>query len=135
MLDHDDYEQLVADARIAVSTTLGLELGGNHSLCHGDLGNLELPFTMAHRFDDSALAAQIASRIGTVLAAIEADKLVSGGPLGIETPDLMNGIAGTGLALLRFARPDAVPSVLMLEAPVRRDPSTLSAIPTREWGM
>ena len=114
-LDLVDDAELRAEVRTAVATTLALELGRNHGLCHGDLGNLELPFTVAERLGDPTLAERVAPRIGAALAAIEADGPMSGGPLGLETPDLMNGIAGTGYALLRFAAPDLVPSVLLLE--------------------
>ena len=40
-------------------------------------------------------------------------------PHGVATPGLMNGLAGIGLQLLRFADRDAVPSVLLLEPPIR----------------
>jgi lantibiotic modifying enzyme len=46
---------------------------------------------------------------------------VTGVPLGVETPGFMVGLAGIGYQLLRLARPDEVPSALLL-APPRRSP-------------
>jgi hypothetical protein len=39
--------------------------------------------------------------------------------LAVETPGLMTGLAGIGYGLLRLAVPTRVPSVLVLEGPVR----------------
>ena len=75
----------------------------NHSLCHGELGNLELlPLEEAR------------ARAAAVLAAPEWRCAT---PFGIETPGLMTGLAGIGYGLLRLAEPERVPSVLRLEPP------------------
>jgi lantibiotic modifying enzyme len=37
--------------------------------------------------------------------------------MGVETPGLMLGIAGTGYQLLRLASPEQIPSVLLLAPP------------------
>ena len=51
------------------------------------------------------------------LASLERDGPLCGMPEGVESPSLMNGLAGIGLGLLRLAGPDEVPSVLTLEPP------------------
>jgi hypothetical protein len=39
-------------------------------------------------------------------------------PPGLESPELMTGLAGIGYQLLRFAAPATVPSILRLAPPV-----------------
>lgn len=98
---------------IATSTTLTQGFGLNHSLCHGDLGNLEALVTARGALDDELLL--LASRIAD---SIERQGPLCGSPLGVETPGLMTGLAGIGLELLRLSAPARVPSVLTLDAPV-----------------
>jgi len=52
-----------------------------------------------------------------LLDNIEEQGCVTGVPLGVETPGLMVGIAGTGYALLRLASPERIPPVLLLAPP------------------
>ena len=52
-----------------------------------------------------------------MLASLERDGFLCGMPQGVESPSLMNGLAGIGLGLLRIARPESVPSVLTLDPP------------------
>ncbi|MCU1278603.1 MAG: type 2 lantibiotic biosynthesis protein LanM, partial [bacterium] len=115
MLEVARGEDIDRDLRAALAGTLAVAPGANHSLCHGDLGNLELPFRVARTLGDASLAALVQQRLAVVLASIERDGVLSGAPYGSETPALMNGLAGSGLALLRFAEPDLVPSVLTLD--------------------
>ena len=49
-----------------------------------------------------------------VISSIHRYGYLCGVPNGIETPGLMTGLAGTGLQLLRLAKPSQVPSVLKL---------------------
>jgi lantibiotic modifying enzyme len=91
--------------------------GGNHSLCHGDLGNLELLREAAHAFPGSTWGAQVERITARVLSGINKDGWLCGNPLAVESPGLMTGIAGIGYGLLRCAEPLRVPSVLTLAAP------------------
>jgi lantibiotic modifying enzyme len=52
------------------------------------------------------------------LKGIEKRGWISGTPRGLESPGLLTGISGIGYQCLRLARPNLVPSVLMLAAPV-----------------
>lgn len=97
-----------SEIEAAIAATVSAPTGLNHSLCHGDLGNLEL-LIQARRAEPLAQAAS------SVLESIRRDGWRCGWALSVETPGLMLGLAGIGYGLLRLARPDQVPSVLLLE--------------------
>lgn len=103
--DHD----AAAEIAVSLDTVRRTGFGLNHSLCHGDLGNLDL-LQQTGADDADRLA-----RLQRVLATIDRYGVVPGTPLAIETPGLLTGLAGVGYGLLRAARPDAVPSVLTLQ--------------------
>lgn len=108
-----------AEVKIAIKTTQINGFGLNHCLCHGDLGNLELLLNASMAFDDPILAKEFRKTLAMILDGIERHGWLTGVPLGTETPGLMTGISGIGYQLLRFAVPDRVPSVLLLESPSR----------------
>ncbi|MBR8741848.1 type 2 lanthipeptide synthetase LanM family protein [Nocardiopsis sp. MG754419] len=89
---------------------------GNHSICHGDLGNLELLQLAATTEEEREGVRLLAA---DVLAQREGLGWQCGVPLGIETPGLMPGLSGIGYTLLKLADPASVPSVLLLGAPLR----------------
>ncbi|HLZ59641.1 MAG TPA: type 2 lanthipeptide synthetase LanM family protein [Ktedonosporobacter sp.] len=101
----------------ALQTTLSQGFDLNHSLCHGDLGNLDIVLTASQLLDDESYCAEVSCLTAMILDSIERQGWCTGVPLGIEIPGLMTGIAGIGYELLRLARPDLVPSVLSLEPP------------------
>jgi lantibiotic modifying enzyme len=113
---HD--EQLRNEIEIAVETTLKQGLGLNHSLCHGDLGNLEFLFEAGRILDNPTLLAEVGSAADSILNSIDTYGWICGTPQGIETPGLMTGLAGVGYELLRLAEPERIPSMLMLAPPV-----------------
>jgi len=117
MLKHVDDPGIREDIDAAIETTYNLGFGSNHSLCHGDLGNLELFLKASQVFSDSKWQVWVDSTSSAILDSIEQKGWLCGVPLGVETPGLMNGIAGIGYQLLRLAEPKRVPSVLMLEPP------------------
>lgn len=89
----------------------------NHSLGTGDLGSLE--FILQARttiFGDEANKL-LEQKTAVTWQSIKSNGLLCGVPFGIETPGLINGLAGIGYGLLRLAHPDTVPSVLCLEPP------------------
>ncbi|HLZ62677.1 MAG TPA: type 2 lanthipeptide synthetase LanM [Ktedonosporobacter sp.] len=106
------YEEIEA----ALKTTRAQGFGHNHSLCHGDFGNLEtlLIASQAVYPDYKKPVEQITAML---LDSIKATSWVCGAPLGIETPGLMRGLAGIGYQLLRLAEPERVPSVLLFAPP------------------
>ncbi|HJQ33735.1 MAG TPA: type 2 lanthipeptide synthetase LanM family protein [Pyrinomonadaceae bacterium] len=116
MLRHADDEVLREDLEAALKVTLGGGFGRNHSLCHGDLGNLELLLQAGDALSDAALRLRAESIAAGVLKSIERDGWLCGTPLTVQSPGLMNGLAGIGYGLLRLAAPERVPAVLMLES-------------------
>lgn len=112
-----DDEATRQEIKAGLDTTLKQGFGYNHSLCHGDLGNLE-PLLQASRvFPDEDYSASLNSFSGAVLENIRKEGPKSGIPFGVESPGLMSGLAGIGYGLLRLAAPDTVPPVLILAGP------------------
>ncbi|MEV0731952.1 type 2 lanthipeptide synthetase LanM family protein [Polymorphospora sp. NPDC050346] len=129
MLGHVDIPEVRVDLDRAVATVRrdllhdGRLTGiGNDCLCHGDLGLVETLLSAgAVTGDDtlSGLARRIARAVAeTVLAGEE----LCGVPQGLHVPGLLMGTAGIGYGLLRAARPDLVPNVLLLEPPAAAPP-------------
>lgn len=127
----DDAVTLDRDLRDAITGMLQFGLTGevitgtgNHSICHGDLGNSEALLVAAQARDDREVARQAMLVGSSILAHIERAGWLCGVPLGAETPGLMSGVAGIGYNLLRLAMPERIPSVLLLEAPRRVEGGT-----------
>jgi type 2 lantibiotic biosynthesis protein LanM len=104
------------EVEAALLTTRVSGFGNNLSLCHGDLGNIEI-FARASRWLDRRWHGDVERRTSQILGSIENVGYQCGVPLGIETPGLLAGLAGIGLGLLRLADPIGVPCVLLLELP------------------
>ena len=111
----DDVIQ--SEIQAAIETTISSGFGHNHSICHGDVGNLELLLNAALYFDDPELH-KTTYQIGhAILETSQENDWLCGVPLGVTTPGLMYGLAGIGYGLLRLAYPDRIPSLLSLEPP------------------
>jgi type 2 lantibiotic biosynthesis protein LanM len=109
---------LTAEVAEAVRLTVEHGFGQNHCLCHGDLGNLDFLASAERQLGgDAALGRQVWRRTQQVLASIGRDGWCCGTRAAVESPGLMNGIAGIGYGLLRLAEPGRVPSVLALAPP------------------
>ena len=109
-----------AEIDTALQTTLAQGFGGNHSLCHGDLGNLEFFLQASQVLEDGQWHGQVNRIAAIILESIDQHGWLCGTPLGVESPGLMTGLAGIGYGLLRLAEPARVPSVLMLAPPAGR---------------
>ncbi|MBX5451288.1 type 2 lanthipeptide synthetase LanM family protein [Thermogemmatispora sp.] len=109
--------QLLEEIRAGLRTTLTQGFGLNHSLCHGDFGNLDILITAARLLPGESFAEHIPRIAAALLENMERQGWVCGVPFGVETPGLMTGLAGIGLALLRLATPERIPSVLLLAPP------------------
>lgn len=115
--DRAEKELLIEEAKIAVQTTITNGFGHNHSLCHGDLGNLELLLQGSEALNDTQLKTR-AYYIGkSILDNLHRGNWAPGIPLGVEIPGLMTGMAGIGYGLLRLAAPERVPAVLLMAPP------------------
>ncbi|HKX31357.1 MAG TPA: type 2 lanthipeptide synthetase LanM, partial [Blastocatellia bacterium] len=118
MLPWLDDGDIRAEIQAALEITLSRGFGQNHSLCHGDLGNIELLLAARAVLGDPELEPQIERWSAVILESLEHQGTRCGVPLEIETPGLMTGLAGIGYGLLRLAEPSRFPSVLMLAPPV-----------------
>ncbi|HBW49890.1 MAG TPA: type 2 lantipeptide synthetase LanM [Herpetosiphon sp.] len=105
------------DLQQALATTLTQGFGMNHSLCHGDFGNLALIQAAAKHYADQQLADQAQTIASELFASIQRDGYRCGVQYGAQPPGLMTGIAGIGYGLLQQAAPNVVPLVTFLESP------------------
>ncbi len=117
-LPHIDDAKIRTEIDTALKTTLAHGFGSNHSLCHGDLGNLELLLQASLTLDHPQWHDQVNRLASIILVSINQHGWLCGVPLEVETPGLMTGLAGIGYGLLRLAEPTRVPSVLVLEPPL-----------------
>ncbi|AFZ34787.1 Lanthionine synthetase C family protein [Stanieria cyanosphaera PCC 7437] len=116
-LTYLDDAEIRSEINTALETTLKGGFGSNHSLCHGDLGNLELLLQASLVLDEPQWQTQVERFASVVLNSIDQYGWLCGVPLGVETPGLMTGLAGIGYQLLRLAEPKLIPSVLLFEPP------------------
>ena len=114
-----DHPTIRKDLELAIQATLNYGPGANHSICHGDLGNLDFLMQAHQAIGDQKLALKVDECTNQILASMSKYGWRCGVPLAVESPALMNGLAGICLGLLRIADPDRVPSVLTL-APAAR---------------
>jgi len=117
-LTHADDPGMRAEIAATVETTLRHGFGHNHSLYHGDAGNLELLLQASRVLGKSEHEAQLRRLTVALLDSIEQHVWRCGTPFAVETPGLLTGLAGIGYELLRLAEPERVPSVLLLEPPL-----------------
>jgi type 2 lantibiotic biosynthesis protein LanM len=116
-LRHLDNDAIRTEIDIALNTTLAKGFGQNHSLCHGDLGNLDLLLQASRTLDAPHWKAHVSRLSATILESMAKHGWLCGVPGGLETPGLMTGLAGIGYGVLRLAEPAHIPSVLALEPP------------------
>lgn len=117
LLSQFDDAEVRREIEIALKNTLNRGFGLNHSLCHGDLGNLELLLEAGIQLGDPQRLGRTKQIATMILESIKEHGWICGIPLGVETPGLMDGLAGIGYGLLRSANPSRVPSVLTLAPP------------------
>jgi lantibiotic modifying enzyme len=110
-------ESVAGDLSTALGSTARFGLGSNDSLCHGDLGNLDLLIGARACGLTGPWEAALAAHAARLVTRLRGGVWYCGIPGGLETPGLMTGLAGIGYGLLRLACPDRVPSVLALEPP------------------
>src|SRR5262249_36920233 len=116
-LAHLDDTAVRAEIHVALRNTLRHGFGHNHSLCHGDLGNLDLFLLAGEHLGAPGGSAEAYRHGAAVLEDIRNHGYRCGVPDRVETPGLMTGLAGIGYGLLRLADPQRVPSVLTLAPP------------------
>jgi len=113
-MKHLDHPIVHEDLQRAIEATLSYGPGANHSLCHGDLGNLDFLLQAAQVTGSRQLALKVDELTNQIVASMKKYGWLCGVPMAVESPALMNGLAGICYGLLRLAGPDRVPSVLTL---------------------
>ena len=116
---HNDKAMIYQEIEVALQTTLKEGFSYNHSLCHGDLGNLELLLSATEQLDMTHYLEPLTRLTAVLLESGERNGWVTGLPLGVETPGLMLGLAGIGYEFLRLAQPHNIPNLLLLAPPIR----------------
>jgi type 2 lantibiotic biosynthesis protein LanM len=106
------------DIAAGLETTLSQGFRGDHSLCHGSLGNLEPLLQASELLDRTPWTCHVNRVSSAILQSIQDDGWFCGVPLGVESPGLMTGLAGIGYGLLRLADPLKIPSLLTLAPPI-----------------
>lgn len=117
VLDVVDEPAWRAELATAAATTLRSGFGSDHSLCHGDLGNLDFLVLAARR--DASLTDAVHRHAAGVLDGVEEHSWRCGLHPGLTAAGLFTGLAGIGYGLLRLLDPDGVPSMVALQPPVR----------------
>lgn len=113
-------EEMLDEIRVAAKTCMEFGIGHNHSLCHGDLGNLDFLLQASRIMQDETLERHVYCCASSVLENMRNSGWKHGigspGDNGrkFDLPGLMIGIAGTGAGLLRLAQPNATPNILAL---------------------
>jgi type 2 lantibiotic biosynthesis protein LanM len=102
------------DLDLAIQATIQHGIGTNHSLCHGDLGNLDFLLQACRATGSRELQAKVDELADQTFSSMKKSGWLCGMPIGVESPALMNGLAGICYGLLRLAAPDRVPSILTL---------------------
>ncbi|WP_164215652.1 type 2 lanthipeptide synthetase LanM family protein [Virgibacillus sp. YIM 98842] len=115
--ESDIYDSVVkSEIEKGINSTIQYGFGRNHSLCHGDLGNAQIIRYAAELLGNDQWKATSDNAFNYVLSDIKKRGWKCGISGDCETPGLMTGLSGIGLALLKTFRP-TTPSVLWLEPP------------------
>jgi len=90
---------------------------GGAGLAGGGLGRADILLDLGRRLSRPDLEATARARISAQARAARSARggWHLGGPEALARPDLFQGLAGLGYALLRLARPEVVPCVLRLD--------------------
>lgn len=110
-------EEVIEDIRSAAISTYAGGLRLNHSLCHGDFGNLDFLEQAAKRLDDESLQQTVNEILGESCRDIIGGKIFGGASRRVTPPDLMTGLSGVAWGLMRQLSPDAIPDILRFAAP------------------
>jgi type 2 lantibiotic biosynthesis protein LanM len=116
-LRHLEGPEVREELATALETTLRSGFGGNHCLCHGDVGNLEVLHVAGTALAEPRWTRAALRRAAVVLREGREDGWRCGLPRRSESPGLFMGLAGIGYGLLRLSAPEQLPSLLSLEAP------------------
>lgn len=103
------------EIEIALDTTLKLGFGNNHTICHGDFGQIDILSYASKVLKDNSLITLNNNVSYQVLQLIKNKGLEQGYSRGVESYGLMSGLSGYGYGMLKQHSPEIVPSILRLE--------------------
>ncbi len=103
------------DIKIAIETCLKNGFKGNHNLCYGSFGNLELLINSSIYFKDKDLKNKYQT-IGSELIRQCTEYGITLNDNNLTTPGLMNGLTGIIYQCLRMYDPENTPSILSVSA-------------------
>ena len=119
-IDIQFYEKIIRmlglmdEMDIAAETTMKYGFNGTHSLCHGDIGNLEILTMYACKSQKEDLFTKCIE-YSQVMAKLFVNKQWNCGlPYGQETPSFMLGLAGMGYSMMRYYNPE-LPAIISLK--------------------
>ena len=112
-----DDAQMREEIRVGLETTLRQNNTHtrSHSLCHGAMGNIDILCTAADALQEDHWRQEALRHAAQVLKEGREEQWRCGLPKFNETPGVMLGLAGIGLAFLKLSSPGFVPSVMSLE--------------------
>ncbi|MBI4862354.1 MAG: type 2 lantipeptide synthetase LanM [Candidatus Riflebacteria bacterium] len=111
-----DTPDIRAEIDIGLETTCGFGAGGFDHLCCGGMGRVEALIEGARRLGRPELLAAAHRHVAwAVRRAQRAGGYRTQSGLGLVDPGFFSGTAGIGYTLLRLARPESLPSVLLWE--------------------
>ncbi len=122
MLPYYEDAMIQQEIENAIQTTVHEGFGGSHCQCHGDFGNLEVLLVAADKLQNHSLRHK-AEQLATIIVQEALEKgWCCGIPQEEDTPGMMVGLSGIGYGLLRIAKPNIVPPVVVLDYPKRVRP-------------
>ncbi len=109
---------LLKEIDIAYKSILRNGIGGNQSVCHGDMGNLEVLYAIGKFSDNYALTSLVEDKLSIIGNQLMKGYISKGGDDGyVGLYNLFLGKAGVGYQFLRFAKWEECPSILCPEYP------------------
>jgi lantibiotic modifying enzyme len=113
-----DNALIRADVEAALHTSQRYDVRDIDLMCCGTMGRLDFLVTASKQLARPDLAETARQRAGGVVARMRQRGSYYIHPLlpdGVYSPGFFRGTAGIGYELLRLARPDLLPSVLLWE--------------------
>jgi lantibiotic modifying enzyme len=116
MLDVLDTPPMRADIAAAIHATKTIPRSETDHLCCGNLGRIEFLHTAGLRLSRADLVTEAQDRLSEIVVGARQRNSYGYGRMPAFIPGLFQGAAGIGYELLRIARADLVPSVLLWES-------------------
>lgn len=117
ILENYSDEEISQEITIAKENVLKRGVGGNQSLCHGDMGNLEILRAISSYENDGKTKNFVNNYLNLLILKYKSGKSFKTGEDGsIPLLNLFMGEAGIGYGFLRQYDWENVPSVLSLES-------------------